>query len=54
MADFKKPEPTLKRVASHHRNWLDACKGGKRPEASSVYGAKLTELALLEALSLHG
>lgn len=53
MADFKKPEPTLKRVVSHHRNWLDACKGGEAAGSEFGYGAQLTELAMLGALSLR-
>jgi predicted dehydrogenase len=53
MADFKQPEPTLKRVPNHYRNWLDACKGGEAAGSHFEYGAKLTELALLGALSLR-
>lgn len=37
MADFKKPEPTLKRVANHYRNWLDACKGGEAAGSNFEY-----------------
>lgn len=53
MADFKAPEPSLKRVANHYRNWLDACKGGDPAGSNFEYGARLTELALLGALSLR-
>ncbi len=53
MADFKKPDPSLTRVASHHRNWLDACKGGPAAGSHFEYGAQLTELALLGSLSLR-
>ncbi len=53
MADFKKPAPSLTRVASHHRNWLDACKGGPTAGSHFEYGAQLTELALLGSLSLR-
>ncbi len=52
-ADFKKPEPSIPRVVSHHRNWLDACKGGEPAGSNFQYGANLTELALLGALSLR-
>ena len=53
MADFTRPEPSLTRVASHARDWLDACKGGPAAGSNFGYGAKLTELALLGALSLR-
>lgn len=53
LTDFKKPEPTLKRVANHYRNWLDACKGGDPAGSNFEYGSNLTELALLGALSLR-
>lgn len=53
LAGLKKPEPKIERVASHHRNWLDACKGGSPAGSNFEYGANLTELALLGALSLR-
>ncbi len=51
--EFVAPEPSLRRVASHARDWLDACKGGPAAGSQFEYGAKLTELALLGALSLR-
>jgi predicted dehydrogenase len=53
MAEFQKPDKKLERVSSHHRNWLDACKGGSPAGSNFEYGANLTELALLGALSLR-
>lgn len=47
------PEASIPRVASHARNWLDACQGGAPAASHFEYGAKLTELALLGALSLR-
>ena len=44
---YKPPEPTIKRSAGHHRDWLDACKGGPEPSASFPYSAHLTEVVLL-------
>ncbi len=52
-ADFAPPEPSIPRVASHQRDWLDACKGGTTAGSNFLYGAKLTEIALLGALSLR-
>lgn len=47
------PKPTLPRSPGHHREWIDACKGGKPAGSNFQYGARLTELALLGVLSLR-
>lgn len=47
------PEPTIARVNSHARDWLDACKGKGEAGSNFQYGAQLTEIALLGALSLR-
>ncbi len=47
------PAQTLKRVAGHHRNWLDACKGGEPAGSHFGYGSHLTEIGLLGILSLR-
>lgn len=53
MNRFSKPDPSLPRVASHARDWLDAIHG-KGPAGSNFsYGSNLTELALLGGLSLR-
>ena len=48
-----KPKPVLPRSKGHHRDWLDACKGGPAASSNFEYGARLTELALLGALALR-
>ena len=48
-----KPKPTLARSPGHHREWLDACKGGAPAGSNFAYGARLTELALLGVLALR-
>ena len=48
-----KPRPTLPRSKGHHRDWLDACKGGPPASSNFEYGARLTELALLGVLALR-
>ena len=50
---YKKPPKTLPRSKGHHRDWLDACKGGPASSANFEYGARLTELTLLGVLSLR-
>ena len=53
MASYKRPARTLPRSPGHHRDWLDACKGGKPASSHFGYGARLTELALLGVLALR-
>lgn len=52
-ASYKKPPKTLPRSKGHHRDWLNACKGGPPASSNFQYGAKLTELALLGILALR-
>jgi predicted dehydrogenase len=53
MVNFTKPPVSIRRVKSHQRDFLDACKGGEAAGSNFSYGARLTELALLGALSLR-
>jgi predicted dehydrogenase len=50
---YKLPPKTLPRVASHHADWLQACKGGTPACSNFDYGARLTEFVLLGALALR-
>jgi hypothetical protein len=47
------PVPTLPRSPGHHREWLDACKGGQPAGSNFEYGARLTEIVLLGVLALR-
>lgn len=47
------PPATLARSAGHHRDWIDAIKGGPPASSNFQYGAKLTEIVLLGLLSLR-
>jgi predicted dehydrogenase len=51
--DYSGPPPSIPRVTSHSREWLDAIRGNGTTSSNFVYGAQLTELALLGALSLR-
>ena len=42
-ADYRPPDPSLPRVASHYAEWLEACKNGKQPSANFEYSGWLTE-----------
>jgi len=50
---YKRPEKTLVRSNGHHRDWVDAIKGGPPASANFEYGAKLTEITLLGVMSLR-
>jgi predicted dehydrogenase len=52
-AGYVKPPQKLPRSNGHHRDWLDACKGGPPASSHFEYGARLTELALLGVLALR-
>ena len=53
MKAYRKPSPTLPRSKGHHRDWLDACKGGPPAGSNFAYGARLTETVLLGVLALR-
>lgn len=51
--DYKRPAPTLPRSKGHHRDWLDACKGGPPASANFEYGSALTEVGLLGLVAMR-
>jgi predicted dehydrogenase len=51
--DYKRPAKTIPRVAGHHADWLQACKGGTPACSNFEYGARLSEFILLGTLSLR-
>jgi predicted dehydrogenase len=53
MDGYRRPPASLKRSRGHHRDWLDAIKGGDPASSNFAYGAKLTEVTLLGILSLR-
>ena len=53
MDNFQRPPKTLPRSKGHHRDWLDACKGGPAPSANFTYGAGLTEMGLLGLVAMR-
>ena len=48
-----KPAASLKRSNGHHRDWIDACKGGEAASSHFGYGSRLTEIGLVGLLSLR-
>jgi len=51
--EAKKVPKTMERSPGHYEEWVLACKGGKRPEASFNYSGPMTETMLLGVLSLR-
>ncbi|MEZ6063701.1 MAG: Gfo/Idh/MocA family oxidoreductase, partial [Planctomycetaceae bacterium] len=52
-AEFTPPQPTIPRSNGHHRDWIDAIKGGPAASSNFEYGARLTEITLLGVASLR-
>ena len=50
---YKRPAASLPRSKGHHRDWLDACKGGKAASGNFEYGAALTEVGLLGLVAMR-
>jgi predicted dehydrogenase len=48
-----KPKPSLSRSPGHHREWIDACKGGKAAGSNFDYATRLTEIVQLGVLALR-
>jgi predicted dehydrogenase len=44
---YKPPTPTLPRSPGHHKEWINACKGGPAAMANFDYAAFLTEVVVL-------
>jgi predicted dehydrogenase len=50
---FVPPTPTLPRVASHHQEWVDACRGKGETLSNFGYASALTEALLVGNLALR-
>jgi hypothetical protein len=50
---YERPEKTLPRVAGHHADWLQACKGGTPASSNFEYGARLCEFVMLGNVALR-
>jgi predicted dehydrogenase len=53
MREYKLPKKTLPRSKGHHRDWLDACKGGPAASANFDYSGPMTEVILLGNVALR-
>jgi predicted dehydrogenase len=50
---FQLTNPSLAPTNGHHRDWIDAIKGGAQASSHFEYGALLTEITLLGVMSLR-
>jgi hypothetical protein len=50
---YPRPAESIPRSKGHHRDWIDACKGGPAASAHFEYGARLTEIILLGNVALR-
>ncbi len=50
---YKRPTPTLPRSVGHHKEWIEACKGGPAPLSNFGFAGPLTEAVLLGALCIR-
>jgi predicted dehydrogenase len=53
MKAYKRPPKTIPRIRGHHRNWIDACKGGNPASSNFDYAGPLTEMVLLGNVALR-
>ncbi len=45
--EYKRPPKTLPRSIGHHKEWVEACKGGPAPRSNFDFAGPLTEAVLL-------
>lgn len=51
--DFKRPAKTLVRSKGHHRDWIDACRGGSPASSNFDYSGLLAEVVLLGNVAIR-
>ncbi|MGD8499840.1 MAG: Gfo/Idh/MocA family oxidoreductase [Phycisphaerales bacterium] len=53
MKAYKLPPKTIPRSKGHHRDWINACKGGKPASSNFDYAGRMTEVILLGNVALR-
>jgi predicted dehydrogenase len=51
--DYKPPAPTLPRSPGHHKEWIDACKGGPAAMSNFEHAGPFTEFVLLGNVAIR-
>ena len=53
MLNYEKPSTIIPRSPGHHKEWINACKGGKPAKSNFDYAGQLTETVLLGNIALR-
>jgi len=53
MKEYKRPAPSLPRSVGHHKEWVEACKGGKPAGSNFDYAGAMTEVILLGNIAVR-
>jgi len=53
MKEYPRPERTIPRSAGHHKEWIEACKGGRPAGSNFDYAGPLTEMVLLGNIAVR-
>ncbi|HSW01703.1 MAG TPA: Gfo/Idh/MocA family oxidoreductase [Sedimentisphaerales bacterium] len=53
MKDYKRPNPSIARSVGHHKEWIEACKGGRPAGSNFDYAGPLTEMILLGNIAVR-
>lgn len=53
MKEYDLPSKTIRRSRGHHRDWLDACKGGTPASSNFDYSGPMTEVILLGNVAIR-
>jgi predicted dehydrogenase len=53
MDAYERPPKTIPRVKGHHKDWIQACKGGRPACSNFDYASSLTEVILLGSIALR-
>ena len=53
MKEYKRPEPSIPRSVGHHKEWIEACKGGKPAGSNFDYAGPMTEVILLGNIAVR-
>ena len=51
--EYQRPPKTLPRSKGHHREWIEACKGGPSPRSNFDFAGPLTEAVLLGSVCIR-
>ena len=53
MKEYKRPDKSIPRSVGHHKEWIEACKGGKPAGSNFDYAGPLTEMILLGNIAVR-